>query len=219
MSHYAYLRVSTGSRSGIETDKSKRKQQSTERQEVELLKYAQENKIIFDRVFQDYSTGKKFDRPEYQEMKALVKSGDTIYVHELSRFGRNWSMIKDEWKYLMDHDINIIVTTMPLLNSSAGEQNISDRLVKNIVFEIFCFLAQQKIEEVSRSTIEGLRLVRAKGQVLGRPDVYSDKIVAKAIKEYENRSKGETLATISAKYGFSAPTLYNRIQRKKKGEN
>ena len=218
MSHYAYLRVSTGSKDITETDRNKRKHQSNERQEIELLKYAQENKIIFDRIFQDYSTGKKFDRPDYQEMKALAKSGDTIYVHELSRFGRDWSMIKDEWKHFMDNDINIIVTTMPLLNSSSGEQNISDRLVKNIVFEIFCFLAQQKIEEVSRSTKEGLRLVRAKGQRLGRPDVYDEKLLSKAINEYEHRSKGETLATISAKYGFSAPTLYNRIQRKKKGE-
>jgi len=205
MSYYAYLRVST-------------EEQNTDRQEIAVLKYAQENGFVYANIYQDKVSGKNFKRPSYQEMKETVKKDDVIIIKDISRLGRNWDENTIEWKWFLDNGIRLVVLDTPILSTNDGIMTIDMKLVKEQIFTLMCYLSQKERELISQRTKEGLAATRAKGQRLGRPDVYDEKLLSKAINEYEHRSKGETLATISAKYGFSAPTLYNRIQRKKKGE-
>ena len=43
----------------------------------------------YDKVFLDKCSGKDVNRPALQEMLSYVREGDEVYVHELSRLGRN----------------------------------------------------------------------------------------------------------------------------------
>ena len=53
-----------------------------------------------DKVFADKESGKDFNRTEYQKMMLEIKSGDTLVIKSLDRFGRNYDMIIDEWRKL-----------------------------------------------------------------------------------------------------------------------
>ena len=79
---YGYARVST-------------KEQNTARQ-LEAFKAEH-----VDRVVEEHGSGKDFEnRAEYQKLRRMLKSGDTLVVMSLDRFGRNYVEIIDEWRYL-----------------------------------------------------------------------------------------------------------------------
>lgn len=42
-----------------------------------------------DREFEDKVTGKHTDRPQLQAMLLMLRPGDVVHVHELSRLARN----------------------------------------------------------------------------------------------------------------------------------
>lgn len=66
---YFYARVST-------------KEQNLERQIVAAKEYG-----AIDKVFADKQSGKNFERPQYQNLKAIVKTGDEVVIKELDRLG------------------------------------------------------------------------------------------------------------------------------------
>ena len=76
---FGYARVST-------------KDQNLERQFLDLKQYVTSDRDIFF----DKASGKNFDRPGYQTLKMMIRPGDTVYVCELDRLGRNKVMIKEE---------------------------------------------------------------------------------------------------------------------------
>ena len=79
---YGYGRVST-------------KEQNEERQKESLKRYVPDERNIYI----DKKSGKDFDREEYQTLKGQVRRGDTLYIHELDRLGRNKKMILEELKF------------------------------------------------------------------------------------------------------------------------
>ena len=61
---------------------------------------AMKGKFVIDKMFTDKQSGKSFDRAGYQELKAVVKSGDEIVVEELDRLGRNKDEVKKELEFI-----------------------------------------------------------------------------------------------------------------------
>ena len=82
---YGYVRVST-------------KEQCLDRQVQALNDYTK-----IDRLFQDKQSGKNFEREQYQLMKSMVVSGDTVIVKELDRLGRNKNDVKKELEWFKEH--------------------------------------------------------------------------------------------------------------------
>ena len=78
-----YIRVST-------------KEQNEGRQLETMHKLGIEDRFIFI----DKSTGKDFDREQYQTMKLMLRQGDCLYLDSLDRLGRNYDKIKEEWFYI-----------------------------------------------------------------------------------------------------------------------
>ena len=82
---FAYIRVST-------------KDQNVERQLI-TINELYPNKI--DETFIDYCSGKNMDRPKFQELKKILRCGDTIVIESFSRISRSTSdLLKliDEFK-------------------------------------------------------------------------------------------------------------------------
>ena len=80
---FEYTRVSTND-------------QSPERQHIAIAEYAAANGIVIDRAYEDKASGRDFQRPQYQAMKATLRAGDVVIVKELDRMGRNMEQIKRE---------------------------------------------------------------------------------------------------------------------------
>ena len=150
--YYIYQRVSCDKQSLI-------------RQEGNIAEYCKENNIevLEENIFSDVITGKTIKRENYQKMKAKIGSGDFLILLDLDRLGRNWDLIKQEWKELTDKGVNIIVINCPLLNvlpDNNGVISIDKRLIQSIMFELLCYLSQKEVEKVSLRTKESIRAKR-----------------------------------------------------------
>lgn len=160
---YSYIRVSTDN-------------QDFGRQLLELYKWCKTRNITIPikNIFFDKYTGKKLDRGGYNDLKLKIGSWDYLIVSELNRLGRNWDMIKDEWESFQKDNINIIIQdnnmlSAPLPNENSPKVTLEYKFIQSIVFNAINYVASKKIEEVSRTTKDGLEKAKLKGVKLGRP--------------------------------------------------
>ena len=87
---FGYIRVSS-------------KEQNLDRQIDSLKQYVPNERDIFA----DKLSGKDFNRPAYQTLKMMVRPGDTIYIHEMERLGRNKEEIKNELEYFKGKGVHL----------------------------------------------------------------------------------------------------------------
>lgn len=150
---YGYVRVST-------------KEQNIDRQLVEMYAQGLNDKTIFI----DKQSGKDFERDEYQKLKKKLKSGDLLIIKSIDRLGRNYDMIIDEWRTLVnDMNVDIQVLDMPLLDTRTEGKNLVGKFISDIVLQILSFVAENERENIKKRQAEGIRIAKEKGKHLGRP--------------------------------------------------
>lgn len=109
-----------------------------------------------DHVFCDKQSGKDFDRPEYQNLKSVVKAGDEVIIKELDRLGRNKDGIKAEITWFKEHGVVLRILDVPTtLIDFQGQDWIAD-MVNNILIEVLGAIAQQEREKTNRRQREGI---------------------------------------------------------------
>ena len=193
--YYIYQRIST-------------EKQSLIRQEGAISEYCKANNIQVpeENIFSDVITGKTIKRENYQQMKAKLQKEDVLIMLDLDRLGRNWDLIKKEWKELTEKGVYIIIVNCPLINvmpDSNGTVSIDKRLIQSIMLELLCYLSQKEVEKISRRTSESLRAKQKAGMRLGRPPVLSDEQKSK-IKSLRGIKSCKELAEM---YGVDVSTI------------
>ena len=150
---YGYIRVSTVA-------------QHDDRQRIAMTGYG----ITADHLFVDKQSGKNFDRPAYMDMMAALKPGDTVVVQSLDRLGRDYEeMIHQLDIITREKDAFIVVMDLPILDSrNKYGDDLTAKLVLNIVIQIFSYVAQMEREMNHRRTMEGIAAAKAKGVQFGR---------------------------------------------------
>ena len=109
-----------------------------------------------DHVYCDKQSGKDFDRPEYQKLKAVVVAGDEVIVKELDRLGRNKDEIKVEIAWFKEAGVDLRILDVPTtLIDFQGQEWIRD-MVNNILIEVLGAVAQQEREKTNRRQREGI---------------------------------------------------------------
>jgi DNA invertase Pin-like site-specific DNA recombinase len=109
-----------------------------------------------DHVYCDKQSGKDFDRPEYQKLKAVVVPGDEVIVKELDRLGRNKDEIKVEIAWFKENGVDLRILDVPTtLIDFQGQEWIRD-MVNNILIEVLGAVAQQEREKTNRRQREGI---------------------------------------------------------------
>ena len=150
---YGYVRVST-------------REQNIDRQIVEMHSQGLSDEAIFI----DKQSGKDFEREEYQKLKRTLKPGDLLIVKSIDRLGRNYDMIIDEWRTLVNvMNVDIQVLDMPLLDTRTEGKNLVGKFISDIVLQILSFVAENERENIKRRQAEGIRIAKEKGKHLGRP--------------------------------------------------
>ncbi|MGA3677141.1 recombinase family protein [Lysinibacillus agricola] len=151
---FGYVRVST-------------KDQNTDRQIVEMDKLNINERDIFI----DKASGKDFDRPQYQALKAQLRKGDLVYIVSLDRLGRNSDAIKKEWEEITKKKgADIVVIDMPLLDTRKYKDTMGT-FVSELVLQVLTFMAQSEREKTLARQAEGIAVAKAKGKHLGRPQL------------------------------------------------
>jgi DNA invertase Pin-like site-specific DNA recombinase len=159
--NYAYLRVST-------------KEQNLARQ-IDSIR--QLNEHINERdIYCDKASGKDFNRPEWQALKRSIRPMDTLFIHSLDRLGRNKAQILQEWQWLMDNNIYIVVLDMPLLDTRKYKDlDGIGELVTNLVLQILSWLAEEERRKIKERQREGIDAALKRGIKFGRPVVQKPK--------------------------------------------
>ena len=193
---YVYIRVST-------------EKQDFGRQFIELYEWAKSKNITIciDHIFCDKYTGKKLTRKQYEKMHELLQENDYLIVSELNRLGRNWDNTKQEWQFITDNNINAIILDNDLLSARLPNEKqevitLEYKFLRDIVFNAINYVASKKIEEVSRSTKDGLKTARLKGKRLGKPrsEKSSKENFIKTLEYMINNKAGQCKATLLCDY-------------------
>ncbi|MBQ6240660.1 MAG: recombinase family protein [Firmicutes bacterium] len=198
MTKYAYIRVSS-------------KEQNIDRQ-LEALKPFN---ILNNNVYCDYQSGKHFDRPAYQKLLKQLKAGDLVILKSVDRLGRNYNEILIQWQTITkDIGADILVLDTELLDTRAKNENLTGRLIADMVLQIMAYFAQTEREFIHQRQAEGIAAAKAKGKHLGRkasplPDGF-EKTCAQCIEGIiSTREAAKALA-------MSHTTFYRHFQEWKK---
>lgn len=190
---YGYVRVST-------------KEQNIDRQLVEMYAQGLNDKTIFI----DKQSGKDFERDEYQKLKKKLKSGDLLIIKSIDRLRRNYDMIIDEWRTLVnDMDVDIQVLDMPLLDTRTEGKNLVGKFISDIVLQILSFVAENERENIKKRQAEGIRIAKEKGKHLGRPKLKLPKNFTIIANQY--KKKEITLAEALSSLKMNRSSFYKNL--------
>lgn len=195
---FGYVRVST-------------KEQNLDRQIESLKKFVPDERDIYA----DKMSGKDLYRPAYQTLRQMVRQGDTVYVHEMARLGRNKSDILQELKYYKEKGVIIRILNLPttMMDYSIYGDNKMQRtlmdMVNNILIEVLATMAETEREEIHKRQKEGIHAAKNRGAKFGRPvknfpDTWED--------DYRRWKLGQvTAVSLYRKYGMGRSTFYRKV--------
>ena len=196
---FGYVRVST-------------KEQNLARQIESLKKFVPDERDIYA----DKMSGRDLYRPAYQTLRQMVRAGDTIYVHEMARLGRNKEDILQELRYYKEKGVIVRILNLPttLVDYSIyGDNKLQKALmnmVNNILMEVLATMAEAEREDIHKRQREGISAARKMGMKFGRPvknfpDTWDD--------DYKRWKQGEiTAVSLYRKYGMGRSTFYRKVE-------
>lgn len=197
---FGYVRVST-------------REQNLARQIDNLKKYVPDERDIYA----DKVSGKDMYRPAYQTLRQMVRSGDTLYIHEMARLGRNKEDILQELRYYKEKGVIVRILNLPttLVDYSIyGDNKLQKALmnmVNNILIEVLATMAEAEREDIHKRQREGISAARKRGMKFGRPekifpDTWDD--------DYRRWKQGEiTAVSLYRKYGMGRSTFYRKVEK------
>ena len=158
---FGYIRVSTAD-------------QKTARQEAKMKALGIDERDIYI----DHASGKDFNRPQYQNMKSRLRSGDLVYVDALDRLGRNYEAIISEWKEItrkINADI-VVLENETLFDSRKfkamnNEDSQLGSLMEDQFLSLLSYVADQERKKILKRQKEGIEAARKAGKHLGRPAI------------------------------------------------
>jgi len=162
----------------------------------DALKKAGCEKIIVDKI-----SGTVANRPGLNQVKNMIRSGDTLVIWRLDRLGRS---VKDliEWVNYLDKE----KVGLKSLQESIDTTTVTGKLV----FHIFASLAEFERNLIRERTQAGLAAARARGRLGGRPKSLDLKEQKVAVDLYNKKEM--MVKEICTMMGISKPTLYKYIK-------
>lgn len=137
---YAYLRVSDEHR--------QRDGFSLETQEREIREYARAHGIRLLHVFIDLMSGRRDDRPQYQQLLSVLKRGDVVLVFKLVRIGRDNA---ERFRLYKDLDARGVELT------SVTEPHMTHELMRGIMTVFDSWFLKQLADQVKPAMLTRAR--------------------------------------------------------------
>lgn len=169
---YGYARISTA-------------KQNIDRQVENILREEPTAKI-----YKETFTGTTTDRPEWQKLLKVAKSGDKIIFDEVSRMSRNAEEGFNLYSELFQKGIELVFIKEPYINTATYQKAVETKIegVGNEIADIYIEAtnkvleviqrqqielafqtAQKEVDYLHRRTSEGIRQAKAAGKTIGRP--------------------------------------------------
>ncbi|HGF8366276.1 TPA: recombinase family protein [Enterococcus faecium] len=185
--------------------------QNEQRQIEEMKKFGAE------KIFIEKQSGATItQRPIFQETLDFVREQDIFIVEAIDRLGRNYDEIIDSVNYLKKKNVQLIITSLPIMAEAIGNP-LLDKFIKDLIIQILAMIAEQERTESKRRQAQGIKIAKANGVYKGRPRLYSAetkdpqrRLVYENI--VEDLKKGVAIAKISKDYNVTRQTVY-RIKK------
>ncbi len=121
-------------------------------------------------IYTDKRSGKDFERENYKKLKKRLKTGDLLVIKSIDRLGRNYDMIIEEWSDITKRiGADIFVMDMPLLDTRESKENLTGKLISDIVLQLLSYVAQKERENIIIRQREGIAAAKRRGVRFGRP--------------------------------------------------
>ena len=162
-------------------------------------------------IFTDKKSGKDFERENYRRLKNVLKSGDLLVVKSIDRLGRNYDMIIEEWSDITRRiGADIFVMDMPLLDTRVNRENLTGKLISDLVLQILSYVAQKERENIKVRQREGIAAAKRRGVRFGRPVIVqpTDFIVTAA----QFKDGSITMDEALRRTGMKKSTFYSRLK-------
>ncbi|AZR98427.1 resolvase [Streptococcus suis] len=167
---YGYIRVST-------------REQNIDRQLTAILK----EEIDKNHIFIDKASGKDFERTNYKRLLRKLRAGDELVIKSIDRLGRNYDEIIEQWRLLVKKkQVDISVLDFPLLNTRNGIENVTGKLISDLVLQILSYVSQIEREQIQQRQKEGIAEAMKKGVRFGRPKLEKPCLFDDIAQAYQN---------------------------------
>ena len=126
-----------------------------------------------EKIFTEKQSGKSVEnRPILQEALNFVRMGDRFVVESIDRLGRNYDEVINTVNYLKDKEIQLMITSLPMMNEVIGNP-LLDKFMKSLIIQILAMVSEQERNESKRRQEQGIKIAKEKGVYKGRPLLYS----------------------------------------------
>ena len=173
-----------------------------------------------EKVFTEKQSGKSIeDRPIFQEALDFVRMGDRFVVESIDRLGRNYDEIIETVRYLKEKQVQLMITSLPMMNEVIGNP-LLDKFMKDLIVQILAMISEQERNESKRRQAQGIQVAKEKGVYKGRPLLYSPnaKDPQKRIiyhRVVEMLEEGKAISKIAKEVNITRQTVY-RIKKDKR---
>lgn len=163
--------------------------------------------VEFDREFIEKVSAKDTDRPKLQSMLRMLREGDLVNVHELSRLARNTKDLLDIVEQILSVGASIKFYKENLEFKSGQKKDAFQSLMLTMLGAIAQFERDLLLERQR----EGIEIAKQKGKYLGRRTKFSEKQL-KEIKEKFN-AKSVNKSDLAKEYGITRQYLYELVKK------
>lgn len=162
------------------------------------------------KIYQEVFTGTTTDRKEWNKLKKVLKTGDTVVFDSVSRMSRNAEEGISDYMQLLDKDVNLVFLKEPYINTEvyqeqlkandnikADDIDLNDTILKGVreylkrlatkQIRIAFDQAEKEVQDLRQRTEEGMRVAKSKGNIAGRRE--GTKVETKKAKEVKEEIK------------------------------
>lgn len=151
-------------------------------------------------IYEEAVSGKSVVRPELDQCRKALRSGDTLVVWRLDRLGRSLP--------------DLVQIVADLERSGVSFESLTEKIetgsaAGKLVFHVFAALAEFERNLIRERTHAGLAAARARGRRGGR----KPKLGEKQVREIRAllRDPEIQVADVARRYGVSRTTLYKHV--------
>lgn len=163
-------------------------------------------------IYKEYESGAKLNRIELQRLLDKVKEGDTIVSTEVSRITRSTKQLCEIIEFAKNKHIKLVLGTF-VVDCTKDLDPMTEGMLK--MMGVFSELERNMISQRVKS---GVANARAKGKIVGRPQLKIKDIPQKVIDNYKLYENNSISKTDYAKIcNISRPTLDKYLKIIKEG--
>lgn len=144
--------------------------------------------IFKDNIVVEKESGKSPIRTKYRNLVKKLKSGDTLYLENIDRLGRDYDAILKEWNILTkEKRVTVKVLDTPMLDTDQAGEDLSVRFMRDVFLLIQAFQAEYEWQKIKARQAQGIAVAKANGKKMGRPKSNPSEQEFNVVRQYRQK--------------------------------